>query len=330
MNAFYYLVPAETRHRIFHESWGRYLRRLLFRPRERYPTGGVQIIYRHVGLLRRLGFEAQVVHLGDFRVDWFEHGIDPIRLNEARARIRPEDVLVVPERLPRRAGELRCRRKLAFVQNWGLVERSVGSGDYADFGFTGVLCCGDWLSAWMSSRTRLPVWRVGNGIDLTQFAPDPARRQANRVLYLRRKPTWVLGEQALRRIPQRLTKTVHPVALPHDRTQDEVAAAYREADVFLALGFPEGFALPPLEAMACGCAVVGFAGGGGLDFMEHGVTALVAPDGDVAALARALERVLSDAALKERIRRSGTERARGFGLDRMEDELVRFAESIAA
>jgi glycosyltransferase involved in cell wall biosynthesis len=50
-----------------------------------------------------------------------------------------------------------------------------------------------------------------------------------------------------------------------------VAAALGSAHVFLASGFPEGCPLPPLEAMASGCVVAGFAGYGGFDYMRPGL-----------------------------------------------------------
>jgi glycosyltransferase involved in cell wall biosynthesis len=37
----------------------------------------------------------------------------------------------------------------------------------------------------------------------------------------------------------------------------------------MATGFPEGLALPPLEAMACGCLVAGFAGLGAWDYLRQ-------------------------------------------------------------
>ena len=51
-------------------------------------------------------------------------------------------------------------------------------------------------------------------------------------------------------------KKVQFTILENQYSQGEIADFFRDADVFLAIGYPEGFALPPLEAMACGCAVV--------------------------------------------------------------------------
>ncbi len=48
----------------------------------------------------------------------------------------------------------------------------------------------------------------------------------------------------------------------------EVGKNLQQCHIFLATGFPEGFALPPLEAMACDCIPVGFSGLGGWDYMR--------------------------------------------------------------
>jgi len=39
--------------------------------------------------------------------------------------------------------------------------------------------------------------------------------------------------------------------------------------LFMSTGFPEGFGLPPLEAMASGCVPVGFTGFGGWEYMRQ-------------------------------------------------------------
>ena len=65
--------------------------------------------------------------------------------------------------------------------------------------------------------------------------------------------------------------------------------------------------MPPMEAMACGAALVTFDNGGCRDYARDGETALVAPRRDVGALARCLERAVADGALRERLGRQGRE-----------------------
>lgn len=51
--------------------------------------------------------------------------------------------------------------------------------------------------------------------------------------------------------------------------QRAVARALQTCHIFLCSGYPEGFALPPLEAMACACFSLGFTGYGGWDYMRQ-------------------------------------------------------------
>jgi len=87
--------------------------------------------------------------------------------------------------------------------------------------------------------------------------------------------------------------------------------------------------LPPLEAMACGSVVIGFTGGGGLEHMIDGQSALVAPDGDSAALSDCLSRVLQEPELKESLRAQGLAKSAEFPLLRMEREVLAFARELS-
>jgi glycosyltransferase involved in cell wall biosynthesis len=50
--------------------------------------------------------------------------------------------------------------------------------------------------------------------------------------------------------------------------EHEVAERLRSCAVFLSFGHPEGCPLPPLEAMASGCVVVGYHGRGGREYFK--------------------------------------------------------------
>ena len=63
--------------------------------------------------------------------------------------------------------------------------------------------------------------------------------------------------------------------------------------------------MPPMEAMACGAALVTYDNGGCRDYAHDGETALVASRRDVADLAVKLERLAADSALRARIAKAG-------------------------
>ena len=71
----------------------------------------------------------------------------------------------------------------------------------------------------------------------------------------------------------------------------------------------EGYGVVAREAMAWGRPVVASAVGGLVDAVEDGVTGLLVPPGDVAALRAALERLLGDAELRARLGAAAREKA---------------------
>jgi glycosyltransferase involved in cell wall biosynthesis len=77
----------------------------------------------------------------------------------------------------------------------------------------------------------------------------------------------------------------------HNSNEAHAAAALRESLLFLSFGYPEGFGLPPLEAMACGCLTIGYHGFGGSEYFneEHGFPV---PMADTLAFAKRVETVL--------------------------------------
>lgn len=73
---------------------------------------------------------------------------------------------------------------------------------------------------------------------------------------------------------------------------------YNNSSVFLNSSWAEGFALPPAEAAACGCAIVATDSGGIRDFVEDGVTGLLSAAKTPTALAGNLCRVLKNEDLR--------------------------------
>ena len=59
--------------------------------------------------------------------------------------------------------------------------------------------------------------------------------------------------------------TVQPI---DKMSPPQVAEMMRQSAFFLSFGHPEGFPIPPLEAMACGCVVVGYHGRGGREYFR--------------------------------------------------------------
>ena len=92
--------------------------------------------------------------------------------------------------------------------------------------------------------------------------------------------------------------------------RDELALLYSGAVCLLFPSRYEGFGLPIVEAMACGCPVVAYRNSSIPEIA--GEAALLVPDGDVDALGRAAAEIALDAGHARLLRDAGLRRARRF------------------
>jgi glycosyltransferase involved in cell wall biosynthesis len=90
---------------------------------------------------------------------------------------------------------------------------------------------------------------------------------------------------------------------------DRLVELYGECQLAVVPSLYEGFSLPAVEAMACGVPLVSTTGGALPEVVgADGDTALLAPPGDVGALATAIGRALDDPGLRDRIGAAGRRR----------------------
>jgi glycosyltransferase involved in cell wall biosynthesis len=146
---------------------------------------------------------------------------------------------------------------------------------------------------------------------------EAARRIVPRFPSLRVAVVACKDEEEKRRVAaaageKRIGERVLPVGFRMD--MPEVLAA---ADVVTDLSYAgTGITGTIREAMAMGRAVVASAIGGNVELVEDGVSGLVVPPNDPGAAAAALDRLLSDDALRGRLGQAARERVRrGFSLE---------------
>jgi GT2 family glycosyltransferase len=203
------------------------------------------------------------------------------------------------------------------------------------------------ISTWNRDRLRelgLDAELIPPGIDLQSFRPraDVARRE-DMVLALGRSnplknlPLTLAAWKALQEPRPELClfgiepeladeEGVRYVDSPDDEQVNELLC---QATVFIQTSTHEGFALPPLEAMATGAAVVCTDAHGNRDFCADGVNCLM-PESTRDAVSAALARLLADPELRARLGRAGIETAKEYAWERRIDALEGFFERVAA
>jgi len=189
------------------------------------------------------------------------------------------------------------------------------------------------LNRWMASNlaqhpflNRFPVTIIPNGLDTDMFAPRN-RKFAREVLGLPQDATIILfvasnvqirykgflpltealsglkGQDKLLLISVG-TKSKLNLEVPHEHLghiNDDrmLALTYNAADLFVIPSLQDNSPNTVLESMACGIPVVGFKTGGVPDMVRDGVTGLLAPCNDVAALKAAIEDLIRKPSKRE-------------------------------
>ena len=193
-----------------------------------------------------------------------------------------------------------------------------------------VIVISEWVRERTIERLRLDPERVHAihlGVDLAQFSPDPAAVREPFLLYparpWRHKNHARLFEafEAARagRPELRLVLTgqgIETMSLPPgveargSVSRDELVSLYRRAAALVFPSLYEGFGLPPLEAMACGCPVAASAAGSLPEVC--GRAAVLFDPHDASAIAEGIEEALARAS---ELSKAGPTRAAWFTWD---------------
>ena len=110
------------------------------------------------------------------------------------------------------------------------------------------------------------------------------------------------GRQEALRSLEDLRRSLHLDGRVHFAGFRQTSAnLYRNFDVFVSSSSSEGLSLAFLEAMACGLPVVATRSGGPQEVIDPGISGLLVPVADPAALAEALSQALRDPELRGRL-----------------------------
>jgi glycosyltransferase involved in cell wall biosynthesis len=117
------------------------------------------------------------------------------------------------------------------------------------------------------------------------------------------------------------------VVFPGYIAADDLPLFYNAAEAFLFPSLFEGFGLPVLESMASGLPVV-TSFGSSLEEVAADAALLVDPK-DVAALAQAIQRILSDAALRQSLMERGLRRSAQFTVENFAARVLEVYRALA-
>lgn len=168
-----------------------------------------------------------------------------------------------------------------------------------------------WIQKWLASEYGHYATWVPNGLDINIFHPVQVQPHRPRVLI--EGPisipfkgvadcikaiagigceVWMVSNAGTPDPSWKIDKFFSKVPM------DKMREIYSDCDVLLKMSQVEGFFGPPMEAMACGCAVVCSKVTGYSEYIDHEKNALVVESGDIAGARAAVVKILADPFLK--------------------------------
>jgi glycosyltransferase involved in cell wall biosynthesis len=186
---------------------------------------------------------------------------------------------------------------------------------------------------------------IHNGVDLNDYFPSVPESQRDGVGTIFasdpvKGPETILRAldrlaQVRREVPVRVFSTERrPKQIPASNyvrhpTLEQAREIYSRSLVWVVASRSEGFSMPVLEAMACGCVVVATDCGGPKDIVADGVNGFLVPVGDADAIVGRVQLLLDNSDLRDRMQQEALRSARNFTWKKCVDELERTLSGIA-
>ena len=284
--------------------------------------GGIRKIYQHVDILNKLGFHAYVIH-SEFgkRCEWFQNQTPiayadaiyepPIYLSETGESlllppISKDDIVVIPEVI--------TFQVVPYILKTGQYFVIFNQGPYLTFLQTSLpkdpfyasgkqknknlYNCKSLLATLVVSEDSAnylkftfphlnPIFRINITLNTAIFNYNEKKKKQIAFMPRRRQSH---STQVINILLER-NKLKDWIFVPIEGlVEEQVAQIMKESAIFMSFSDQEGLGLPPLEAMACGCIVVGYHGQGGREYL-HQPYAFPISDSDVIEFARTVEQV---------------------------------------
>lgn len=281
-------------------------------PTNKYATGGVKQMYRQVDILNSNGINARILHKWYGNKEKWLQNTPPIsynpyifkqikynsnskRINIFRRltlfllkliskKIDSNSILVFPEFYGLNAHKITPNLlRVIFNQNcYYTFDHSnnfeLQNNTYTDNNTLAVITVSEDSQNYLKyTFPEIPIHKLRLGINNELFFYSKEKKK--QICFMPRKLSHDIS-QVVNILRLRGIDSSWTLVSIQDKTEKEVAQIMRESAIFLSFNHREGFGLPPAEAMACGCIVVGYKGRGGAEYFNTEFSYSV-EDGDI-------------------------------------------------
>lgn len=315
-------------------------------------SGGVNVVLKHADILREDGRDVTIIN----NVSKRDHTKNSRRLSGYRTVIAYKTV--IEQRIDEAVATLWATvpfvRKLAsvetksyFVQNF--ETDFLKAGDTARLRANSTYCYDDlkyttmsvWCQSWLKEKFSQDALYASNGLWGERYGYKKRNFSSGKIKILIEgdpQSEWKNVDEAFR-ITNKLDKTRYEInflsyyAEPKDWyavdnfhqkvPSEKVGEIYAQNDILLKTSLLESFSYPPLEMMATGGFVVVIPNGGNLEYLRDEENCLMFDSGDEEKAISQIERIASDAKLRDKLSDNGIELAHKYDWENVKDQVLR-------
>jgi len=241
-----------------------------------FPSGGIMKLYQFVDILNLNGIPSFVVHKKKgFRINWFINSTQIIDYQSII--VKKDDILILPEGYAASIPNLYPGiRKIIYNQNSFNTLRPfyddprAASIAYNHPDVVQILVVSNY------DLIALEMMFPGNNKSLIHtsineklFHYHPHKTKTIAVMPRKMWDDFSYLHSLLKLKDEINGYTFNVI---NDLTLEETAKVLKESSIFLSFSHKESFGLPPAEAMACGCIVIGYHGQGGKEFFRNTIS----------------------------------------------------------
>lgn len=316
-------------------------------------SGGVNVVIRHIGMLKKQGYDVTVINMDDNDTD-IESRWGTVRvLKKHKTKFNGYfDTMVATlwatldfiKKYPN------VKNRMYLVQNYetdfadfGKFMRIEANATYEDETGVKYLTISKWCENWLKEKFEKECKYAPNGIDLQQFEFKKRNFKGKiKILVEGNSDDYYKNVDESFKIVEKLDKKKYEIhflsyqgtpkkwyyvdKFMHKVPYSEVGKVYQEADILIKSSILESFSYPPLEMMATGGLVVVAPNGGNIEYIKDEENCLFYEPGNINDAVEKIERLAKDSKLRDKLIKGGVNTSKAREWKKIEKEIIELYE----
>ena len=312
-------------------------------------SGGVNVVIRHIGMLKKQGYDVTVINMDDNDTD-IESRWGTVRvLKKHKTKFNGYfDTMVATlwatldfiKKYPN------VKNRMYLVQNYetdfadfGKFMRIEANATYEDETGVKYLTISKWCEDWLKEKFEKECKYAPNGIDLQQFEFKKRNFKVKiKILVEGNSDDYYKNVDESFKIVEKLDKKKYEIhflsyqgtpkkwyyvdKFMHKVPYSEVGKVYQEADILIKSSILESFSYPPLEMMATGGLVVVAPNGGNIEYIKDEENCLFYEPGNINDAVEKIERLAKDSKLREKLIKGGVNTSKSREWKKIEKKII--------